>query len=310
MRLILATRRSALALAQSRAFARALEAAVAGLTVDELQIVTSGDRTQDKPLQDIGGKGLFIKELEEALLDGRAHFAVHSIKDVPAVLAPGLALACVPSREDPRDALVTRTGQKLAELSPGARVGTSSLRRAVSILAVRPDLRAEPGARQRRHAPPQGGKRRVRRGGAGAGRAQAARLGRSGHRDPLGRGLAPRHRSGRAGHRVPRRRRGDARRAGPPRRSRELDLRRRGARVMAAVDGSCRLPVAAYAVHVGGEIFLRGMLADPDGSNLRRGERRAAFPAGAAGAEAIGRDLGDELKRRHDGGGPQTPAQG
>ena len=93
MRLTLATRRSALALAQSRAFARALEATTAGidggLTIEELQIVTAGDRTQDKPLQDIGGKGLFIKELEEALLDGRAHFAVHSIKDVPAEIAPG-----------------------------------------------------------------------------------------------------------------------------------------------------------------------------------------------------------------------------
>src|SRR5262245_30430290 len=109
MRLTLATRRSALALAQSRAFARALERAVAGrerLELDELEVVTSGDKTQDRPLQDIGGKGLFIKELEEALLDGRAHFAVHSIKDVPAELAPALIIACIPEREDPRDVLV------------------------------------------------------------------------------------------------------------------------------------------------------------------------------------------------------------
>src|SRR3954468_2310290 len=131
MRLTLGTRRSALALTQSRAFARALEGATSDLAIDELLVVTSGDKTQDRPLQDIGGKGLFIKELEEALLDGRAHFAVHSIKDVPAELAPGLALACVPAREDPRDALITRSGARLAELPPGARVGTSSLRRAV-----------------------------------------------------------------------------------------------------------------------------------------------------------------------------------
>src|SRR5580704_347411 len=146
MRLTLATRRSALALAQSRAFARALEASVPGhdLEVEELQIVTAGDRTQDKPLQDIGGKGLFIKELEEALLDGRAQFAVHSIKDVPALVATGLALACVPKREDPRDALVTRTGQRLMDLPAGSVVGTSSLRRAVNILAVRPDLVPQP----------------------------------------------------------------------------------------------------------------------------------------------------------------------
>src|SRR4051812_455549 len=119
MRLTLATRRSALALAQSRAFARSLQARVPGLEIDELLIVTSGDKTQDKPLQDIGGKGLFIKELEEALLDGRAHFAVHSIKDVPAELAPELALACIPAREDPRDVLVTKTGDKLVALASG-----------------------------------------------------------------------------------------------------------------------------------------------------------------------------------------------
>src|SRR3954468_7896294 len=114
MRLTLGTRRSALALAQSRAFARALEAASPGLAIDELLVVTSGDKTQDKPLQDIGGKGLFIKELEEALLDGRADFPVHSIKDVPAALAPSLTIACIPAREDPRDALVARDGLTLA----------------------------------------------------------------------------------------------------------------------------------------------------------------------------------------------------
>src|SRR3954470_16026852 len=144
MRLTLATRKSALALAQSRAFARSLEAANPGLAIEELHIVTSGDKTQDKPLQDIGGKGLFIKELEEALLDGRADFAVHSIKDVPAELAPSLMIACIPAREDARDVFISTSGAKLAELPAGARVGTSSLRRAVAILAARPDLVIEP----------------------------------------------------------------------------------------------------------------------------------------------------------------------
>src|SRR4029079_16824135 len=122
MRLTLATRRSTLALAQSRAFAASVMMKVHGITIEELQIVTSGDKTQDKPLQDIGGKGLFIKELEEALLDGRADFAVHSIKDVPGDLAPPLWIACVPAREDPRDVLVSRGGEKLADLPAGARV--------------------------------------------------------------------------------------------------------------------------------------------------------------------------------------------
>ena len=92
-KLTLATRRSALALTQSRTIARALMQAVPGLVVTELELVTSGDKILDKPLQSVGGKGLFVKELEEALLDGRADFAVHSLKDIPAEVAPGLVIA-------------------------------------------------------------------------------------------------------------------------------------------------------------------------------------------------------------------------
>ncbi|HEV3191623.1 MAG TPA: hydroxymethylbilane synthase, partial [Polyangiaceae bacterium] len=101
-----ATRRSLLALAQCRAFARELRSAVPTLSLAELQVVTTGDRIQDRALAEVGGKGLFVKEIEEALLDKRADFAVHSMKDVPGQLAPGLVLACVPKREDPRDVLV------------------------------------------------------------------------------------------------------------------------------------------------------------------------------------------------------------
>jgi hydroxymethylbilane synthase len=297
MRLTLATRRSALALAQSRAFARALEGAVPGLGVDELQIVTSGDRTQDKPLQDIGGKGLFIKELEEALLDGRAHFAVHSIKDVPAELAPGLALACVPPREDPRDALVSRTGQTLAELPPGARVGTSSLRRVVSILAARPDLRAEPvrGNVDTRL-------RKVQEGAFDAVVLALAGLKRLGWADRATEILSPEVSlpaigQGALGIEC---RDGDestrallARLADP-----EASICVAAERaLMAAVGGSCRLPVAAYAIRDGDAIRLRGMLADADGTHVRRGERRAPFPASAIEAEVLGRHLGAELDR-------------
>src|SRR5215472_2787779 len=99
-RLTYATRRSALALAQSRAFARDLGARHPDLELVELQVVTSGDRIQDRPLAEVGGKGLFVKEIEEALLSGRADFAVHSMKDVPGELPPGLTLACIPRRED------------------------------------------------------------------------------------------------------------------------------------------------------------------------------------------------------------------
>jgi hydroxymethylbilane synthase len=135
-----ATRRSMLALAQCRAFVARLCAADPTVETRELQVVTSGDRIQDRPLAEVGGKGLFVKEIEEALLDGRADFAVHSIKDVPAELPEGLVLACIPAREDPRDVLVAPRHGTLAALPKGARVGTSSLRRAVSLQAQRPDL--------------------------------------------------------------------------------------------------------------------------------------------------------------------------
>src|ERR1700727_2832222 len=132
-RLVYATRKSALALAQCRAFCEALREKTPGLELVEEQVVTSGDRIQDRPLSEVGGKGLFVKEIEEALLDGRADLAVHSIKDVPGVLPPGLVLACVPLREDPRDVLVAPRHGTLAALPAGAKIGTSSLRRAVSL---------------------------------------------------------------------------------------------------------------------------------------------------------------------------------
>jgi hydroxymethylbilane synthase len=140
-RLVYATRRSALALAQCRAFVARLKAAHPDLEMVEEQVVTTGDKIQDRPLSEVGGKGLFVKEIEEALLDNRAHIAVHSIKDVPAVLPDGLAITCIPVREDPRDVIVSPKFGKLADLPQGAHLGTSSLRREAAIRAIRPDLR-------------------------------------------------------------------------------------------------------------------------------------------------------------------------
>ena len=136
----LATRKSALALAQSRQVARTLQDLVSGLRVEEVQVVTQGDRVLDRALSEVGGKGLFVREIEEALLDGRADLAVHSMKDLPAQMAAGLALAAVPRRESPWDALVTPGGVGLDALPPGARLGTSSLRRSRTVKAARPDL--------------------------------------------------------------------------------------------------------------------------------------------------------------------------
>ena len=140
MKLVVATRKSALALAQARAFIRALQAANPGLEVEELHVVTSGDRIQDRPLNEVGGKGLFVKEIEQALVDHEGDIAVHSMKDVPAELAAGLALVAVSSREVPWDALCAREPMTVDTLPNGARVGTSSMRRQCQLLARRPDL--------------------------------------------------------------------------------------------------------------------------------------------------------------------------
>jgi hydroxymethylbilane synthase len=139
--LVIATRGSALALWQANHVKAALEADDADLKVTLVVIKTKGDKILDVPLAQVGGKGLFVKEIEEALLDGRAQLAVHSMKDVPAELEPGLVLAAVSKREDPHDVLVTRTGGGLASLPQGAHVGTSSLRRICQLKAKRPDLR-------------------------------------------------------------------------------------------------------------------------------------------------------------------------
>jgi hydroxymethylbilane synthase len=142
MRVRLGTRGSRLALVQAEEVATALRAR--GATVEVVTVRTSGDRLASVALADFGGKALFVKEIEEALLDGRVDVAVHSLKDMPARLPDELCLAAFPPREDPADVLVTRTGVGLDELPAGAVVGTSSLRRSVLLRAARPDIRAEP----------------------------------------------------------------------------------------------------------------------------------------------------------------------
>jgi hydroxymethylbilane synthase len=142
-KVVIGTRGSALARWQAAYVARVLTAAHPGLEIEERILVTEGDRVQTGPVVDLGGKGVWVKEIEDALLAGTIDLAVHSLKDVPAELAPGLALVAIPERADPRDALVSRSGQGLAALPPGSRVGTSSLRRVCQVLAARPDLRVE-----------------------------------------------------------------------------------------------------------------------------------------------------------------------
>ncbi len=141
--LVIATRESRLALWQAHHVAALLRERL-GVGVDLLGMTTRGDQILDRALSKVGGKGLFVKELETALEDGRAHLAVHSLKDVPMDLPAGFSLAAVLEREDPRDALVSNRFASLEALPQGACVGTSSLRRVVQLLARRPDLRIEP----------------------------------------------------------------------------------------------------------------------------------------------------------------------
>jgi hydroxymethylbilane synthase len=288
-----ATRRSALALAQSRAFvgalaARADAAGLGNLDAQELLVTTSGDTIQDRPLADVGGKGLFVKEIEEALLDGRAAFAVHSYKDVPAALASGLVVACVPRREDARDVLVCPKYGTLDALPRGARVGTSSQRRAVALRRARPDLdvvavRGNVDTRLRK----------VDAGDFAAvvlARAGLVRLGLEGRAtEVLPKDVSlPAVGQGALGIEC---RADDAA-------TRDLIsllhddetatcvAAERG--VLAALGGDCTTPLGAHAERVGELLRLRVFVARPDGSDFRQSAITATWPPTPALAAAIG----------------------
>jgi hydroxymethylbilane synthase len=292
----LATRKSALALAQARAWALTLTAKRPDLTIEEVHVTTTGDRIQDRPLQEVGGKGLFLKEIEETLAAGGAEFAVHSIKDVPAELAPGLVIAAVPPREDPRDALVSREGQRLADLPEGAIVGTSSLRRRVFLQRARPDLRIVPLR----------GNVDTRLRKATEGEVDAVVLAYAGLRrlglgerateilDP--RVMIPAIGQGALGIEA---REGDTfvREALATTHDAETAIcvaAERG--VMLAVDGSCQVPVAAYAWRAGDRLRVVAMLADADGSRVRIRDLDSVYPREEADAARLGRELGAGLR--------------
>jgi hydroxymethylbilane synthase len=143
MKLTFATRPSALARWQTQWVINALKSIHPNLECEEKVITTQGDKILDKPLPEIGGKGLFTQELESELLNGDVHCAVHSLKDLPVENPAGLTVGCIPARAEVRDALISRDGYTLATLPNGASVGTSSLRRAAQILSLRPDLRTQ-----------------------------------------------------------------------------------------------------------------------------------------------------------------------
>jgi len=297
LELTYATRRSALALAQSRAFGVALRKAHADLTLVEKTVVTSGDRIQDRPLSEVGGKGLFVKEIEEALLDRSADFAVHSIKDVPAALPEALQIACIPAREDARDVLVAPRYGTLAALPKGATIGTSSLRRAVSLRVARPDLVVVPLR----------GNVDTRLRKVDAGEVDAIVLARAGLvRLGLGeRGTSilepdvslPAVGQGALGIEA---RVGDKRVQGVLTALHDVltatcVAAERG--LMAALEGDCRTPLGAYAVRDGDTLDLAAFVAEPDGSRLRRCHERTPWPSSEREATAFGREVGARLSR-------------
>lgn len=258
-------------------------------------ITTSGDRIQDRRLLEVGGKGLFTKEIEEALLDGRVDCAIHSLKDMPVAAPEGLVLAAIPEREDPRDAFLSLTADRLEDLPRGARLGTASLRRQAQSLNLRPDL----DVRMLR------GNVDTRLEKLRAGEADAILLAASGL-NRLGLGDLPRSFI-------------DPRLSPPAPgqgalaiQTREADrdapwlaaLRHaptalavaaeRGA--MAALEGSCRTAIGAHAVIEGDDLVLVVEALSPDGAHRFRGEGRVAAAAGATAAAALGLDLGRRIQ--------------
>jgi hydroxymethylbilane synthase len=289
--LTIGSRGSQLALWQANWIRARLEALGESCRIEIIK--TTGDKITDVPLAKVGGKGLFTKEIEEALLDGRVDLAVHSMKDLPTELPAGLTLAAVPAREDPRDALV---GRKLADLPPGARVGTGSLRRVAQLRAMRPDLAVESirGNLDTRL-------RKLSEGQYDALVLAAAGLKRLGWEDRISEYLdemCPAVGQGALAVET-RDDRGPAWQAcnrldDPGTRAAVVAERA----VLSALGGGCQVPIGAHARIEDGLLRLRAIVISPDASSVIR--RETCGPA--AEALAIGERVGRELL---DSGGRQ-----
>ena len=292
-------RGSPLSLAQTARAAQALQAAHPGLNVEIVPIKTTGDRILDTPLAKIGGKGLFVKEIEEALLAGDIDMAVHSAKDLPAKLPEGLSLGATPARADFRDVLISSAPGGLEGLPAGARIGTSGLRRQAQLLARRPDLEIRPIRGNL--------ETRLKKIGAEveAVLLAAAGLQRLGLTPPQAVTLAPEEMLPAVGQGVL-----------------ALEIRQDDARMaellrlihheptglalaaergfLAYWGGGCQLPAAALAEIENGRLGLRALIADPDGRRVIKGRKTCPASATQAEAGALGQYLAAELAA--DGG--------
>jgi hydroxymethylbilane synthase len=297
-KLCIATRGSPLALAQAHEVRDRLKACHAELAADGaveiLVITTTGDRMQAGPLAEAGGKGLFTKEIEEALLDGRADIAVHSMKDVPTWLPDGLIIDCLLPREDPRDAFISHNAASIAALPEGAVVGTASLRRKAILLHARPDLRIETlrGNVETRLAKladgvvdatllALAGLRRLGKASSATAILETGEMLPAVCQGAVGIELraddGPVRELVAAIHHCPTAIRVAAERA-----------------FLAALDGSCRTPIAGLAELAGDRLAFRGLVVRPDGSEMIETARTGP----ATDAAALGRDAGEELRQK------------
>jgi hydroxymethylbilane synthase len=298
-RLVIATRQSRLALWQAQHIAQRLRELHAGLAVELLPMTTRGDQLLDRRLDEVGGKGLFVKELEIAMSEGRADFAVHSMKDVPAELPEGFVLAAITAREDPRDAFVSGRYASLAEMPAGASVGTSSLRRAAQLMERHPLLRVLVlrGNVDTRLA-------KLDRGEYDAIVLAAAGLARLGLTRRIRAHLSAEQSLPAPGQGAL----GIECRADAPEvhsllapladRTSELCVRAERA-VSRALGGSCTVPLGAYGEVCDGEISLRALVASADGRQVVRAAAQGTDPeaVGAAAAADLRSQGADEILR-------------
>lgn len=293
MELRIGTRGSPLALAQAHEVRDRLMGIRPDLRTEIVVLKTTGDNIQNRALAEIGGKGLFTKELDEALLDGRIHVAVHSMKDVPTWLPDGLALGCMMEREDPRDAFLSPRADSLDSLPEGAVVGTASLRRQAQILARRPDVRVTlfRGNVQTRL-------RKLEEGEVDATLLAMAGLNRLGMAHVATAPLTPEVMLPAVGQGAV----GIAHRVDD---GAVIDLLSTihhadtATRVIAerafleVLDGSCRTPIAGFAeILADGSLRLRGLVAEPDGTQVRRHE----LTGPADQAQALGVRAGEAIR--------------
>jgi hydroxymethylbilane synthase len=293
----IATRRSPLAMWQAEYVRDRLMEHHPGLEVEFVKMVTQGDKILDTPLAKVGGKGLFVKELEVGMLEGRADIAVHSMKDVPVEFPEGLHLAVVCPREDPRDAFVSNTYKQFENLPEGARVGTSSLRRTCQLRALRPDLqildlRGNVNTRLQK----------LDEGQYDAIILASAGLIRLEFRERITQFLEPETSlpaigQGAVGIEC---REDDERihRLLAPLNDEETAIRVRAERAFNhRLEGGCQVPIAGYALLEDEEVWMRGLVGRPDGTEVVRGEIRGPLTQ----AQNLGTQLADELLSRGAG---------